>query len=103
MPLVTISAGLGALALDQRVDRDGRAVNQLVDCVRRRARSCSDAVDDALHQIVRRRQALCIGEVPGLVVEADEIRKGAADIDCNGNHVSTPSRRFIAQTVTTGR
>ena len=33
-------AGLGALALDQRVDRDGRAVDQLVDRGRRRARSC---------------------------------------------------------------
>ena len=27
-------AGLGALALDQRVDRDGRAVDQLVDPAR---------------------------------------------------------------------
>ncbi len=33
-------AGLGAGSLDQRVDGDGRAVDQLVDGGRRRARSC---------------------------------------------------------------
>ena len=32
--------GLGALALDQRIDGDGRAVDQLVDRGRRPARSC---------------------------------------------------------------
>ena len=101
-PIGDDQRGLGTGTLNQGIDGDGRAVNEFVDCVRREP-ALVQTVDNALHQIVGGGQALCIGEVPGFVVETDQIRKGAADIDCNGNHVSTPSRRFIAQTVTTGR
>src|ERR1700722_19017018 len=73
-------SGLGASALDQRVDGGGRAVNELVDRARGQA-AFVEAVDDALNQIVRRGQALGVEKAPGLAVESDEIRKGATDID----------------------
>ena len=104
MPSVTTSAGLGAGALDQRVDGDGRAVNELVDGAGGEP-ALVQAVDDALDQIVRRRQAFGVDEAPGFVVETDQVGKGAADIDRDGNHVSTPRRLrlIVAMTVAAGR
>ena len=88
--------GLGALALDQRVDGDGRAVDQLVDGGRRKA-ALPDAVDDALHQVRRRRQALGLHEAPDGVIEPDQIGEGPSDIDCDDDHatqlLSTPVPR----------
>src|SRR6185436_6052895 len=84
-PLRDQQAGLRALALDQRVDGGGRAVDELVDRLGLEA-ALLDAVDDALDQAVRRGQALRIAELAGLVVEGHEVGKRAADIDCNYEH-----------------
>ena len=56
---------LRALALDQRVDGDGRAVDQFIDGVGRKP-ALADAVEDALRQLVRRGEALGLDELPTL-------------------------------------
>src|SRR5262249_10809595 len=43
-------------------------------------------IDDALHQVARRRQALGLGEAAGPGVESDQIREGAADVDGREDH-----------------
>ena len=78
-------AGLGALALDQRVDRDGRAVDQLVD-VGGVEPALADAVDDALHELRRRGQALGLDERAGPVVEPDQVGERPADVDRDEDH-----------------
>ena len=82
---------LGALALDQRVDRDGRAVDQFVDGAGFES-ALADAIDDALDQMRRRRQALGLDEALGAVVEPDQIGECAANIDCNDDHAPSPCR-----------
>src|SRR5580693_442551 len=82
-------SGLGAFALDQRVDGDGRAVDQLVDRGSRQA-ALADAVENALRELMRRRQALGLDEFARLVVEADKVGKGAADVDGNSDHRRVP-------------
>ena len=49
-----------------------------------------DAVDDALHQIGRGRQALGFQEALGPLVEPDQIGKSSANIDGNDDHALTP-------------
>ncbi len=78
-------AGLGALAFDERVDRHGRAVDQLVDRIGGET-ALADAVDHALHQVRRRRQALGLGKAPRALVEPHEIGEGSADIDGDDDH-----------------
>ena len=78
-------AGLGAGALDQGIDGDGRAVDQFIDNAGGEA-ALVQTIDDALDEIGRRRETLGVDEAPGAVVETDQIGKGAADIDGNGNH-----------------
>src|SRR5262249_32718860 len=78
------------LALDQRIDRDGRAVDQLID------RSgfeptLAQAIDDALHEMRRRGQAFGLHEAAGRLVEANEVGERPADIDGNDQHAGTPS------------
>jgi hypothetical protein len=87
-------AGLGALPLDQRVDRGGRAVNELVDPAGVDA-AFLEAVDDALGQFGRRGQALGLYERLRLVVEADQVREGAADINRNEDHDNSNSGRLV--------
>ena len=82
-------AGLGALALDQRVDGDGRAVDQLVDGGGLDA-ALAQAVDDALHELRRRGEALGLHERLRRLVEADEVGEGSADIDGDDKHVGRP-------------
>jgi hypothetical protein len=82
-------SGLGALALDQRIDSNGRAVDQLFDRGSRQA-ALANAVENALRELMRRRQAFGLDEFFRLVVEADEVGKGAADINGNGNHRRVP-------------
>ena len=60
-------------------------MNQLVDAVRRKP-ALADAVDDALRQLRRRRQALGLHEGLRFVVEPDQISEGPADIDSNEDH-----------------
>src|SRR5262249_14505933 len=80
--------GPGTLALDQRVDGNGRAMDEFVDG-RGRDAALADAVDDALHEIGRRGQAFRLHEPAGLVVETDQIREGAADVDRDKDHART--------------
>ena len=87
--------GFGAGALDQRVDGGSGAVDQLVDFARGEA-ALVQAVDDALHQVVRRGQALGVEKTTGLAVEPDEVGKGATNVDCDGNHASlSPEGGFL--------
>ena len=91
-------AGRGALALDQRVDGDGRAVDELVDGGGLEP-ALVQAIDDALHQVGRRGQALGLHEGAGRLIEADEIRERSADIDCNDEHADSPRRPVILRAV----
>ncbi len=77
--------GLGALSFDQRVDGDGRAVDQFVDDGGFQP-ALADAVDDALFQLRRRGEALRLNEALGGIVEADQIGEGASDIDGDDDH-----------------
>ena len=79
--------GLGALALDQRVDGDGRTVDQLIDRGGFEA-ALADAIDDALHELRRRREALGLDEAPGLVVEPDQIGERSPDVDGDDDHAT---------------
>ncbi len=88
-------AGLGALAFDQRVDGDGRAVDQLVDGGGGEA-ALADAVDDALHQLGRRGQALGLDEPAGGIIEPDQVGEGASDIDGDDDHAIELPPRFLA-------
>jgi hypothetical protein len=78
-------AGLGAGALDQSIDGDGRAVDQLIDGAGGQA-ALAQTIDNALDQIGRCREALGVDEASGTVVEPNQIGKRAANIDGNGNH-----------------
>jgi hypothetical protein len=62
-------------------------VDQLVDCGRVDV-ALVDAVDDSLHQIGRRGQALRLDEPTRPVVETDQVGKGPADIYRNEDHAS---------------
>ena len=90
-------AGLGALALDQRVDRGGRAVDQLVDPAGVDA-AFLEAVDHALRQLRRRGQALGLDEGLRLVVESDQVGEGAADIDRHEDHATANLRSCARKT-----
>ena len=78
-------AGLGAGALDQSIDGDGRAMDQFIDGACGQS-ALLQTIDNALDQIGRRREAFCVDETPGAVVKTNQIGKCAADIDGNGNH-----------------
>src|SRR5262249_4840978 len=78
--------GLGALALDQRVDRDGRTVDQFVDSANLDP-ALGEAVYDALYEVRRRRQGLGLDECLGLFVEAEQVGECSADIDGDDEHV----------------
>ena len=95
-------AGLGALALDQRVDRDRGAVDQLID----RGGfdpAFANAVEDALHQMGRRREALGLDEAACLVVKADEVGKSPADVDGNDDHAQSFGKSRTAPECGRGR
>ncbi len=84
--------GLRALALDQRVDGDGRAVDQLVDRGRFDA-ALAQAVDDALHQLGGRGETLGLHECAGLGIKAEQVGEGPPDIDGDDKHARVPPKR----------
>ena len=55
----------------------------------------ADAVDDALHELRGRGQALGLHELPRLV-EPDQVGEGASDVDRNNKHATEPSPAFGA-------
>ncbi len=81
--------GLGAVTLDQRIDGDGRAMDQFVNG-RGLDAALAQAVDDALHQMRRRGQAFGLHELLRLFIEADEIGESSANIDRNHKHADAP-------------
>jgi hypothetical protein len=83
-------AGLGAFALDQRVDGRGRAVDQFVDGGGINA-ALTNAVDHALGKLRRRGQALGLDKGLGLIVKTDQVGEGAADVNRNENHATAPA------------
>jgi len=54
-------AGTGALALDQRVDGDGRAMDQLIDCAGVEP-ALADAIDNAARELRRGGEAFGLNE-----------------------------------------
>ncbi len=94
---VTGSAGddqpsLGPGAFNERVDGDRRTVDEFIDGAGGQA-ALLQAIDDALHEIGRRGEALGVDEAPGAIVKSNQIGKGAADIDGNGNHAAASRLR----------
>ena len=85
-------ADLGALALDQRVDGDGRTVDQGFEMARVEP-GLADRFDDAVHRIARRGQRLGMMDPSGTGIERDEIGEGAADIDSDEGQGSSCWRR----------
>ena len=75
-----------ALALDQRIDRDRRAVDEIGDRVGLHAmdpRQSGQALDEAGDRIGRHGGRLPSDQPAGLGVEGREIGEGAADIDAD--------------------
>src|SRR5206468_11939765 len=91
--------GLGAGTLDQRIDGDGRAVDQFVD---RRGldAALAQAIDDALHQMRRGGQAFRLHELLGLLIEADEVGESSADINRNHKHANAPRPHYSSPGLT---
>src|SRR5207247_5360273 len=78
-------AGLRPCSLDERIDGDGRAVDQLVDGGGVEP-ALLDAIDHSLHQMRRGGEALRLDEALCALVKSDEIREGAPDIDGDDHH-----------------
>src|SRR5262249_34867533 len=57
---------------DQRVDGNGRAMDQLVDYSGGES-ALADAIDDALLQLCRRGEALCLNEAPAAFVQSHPV------------------------------
>ena len=71
--------GVGAFALEDRVDGNGRAVEEEAD-IAVIGLGLGDAVVDALDQPLGGREGLAEGELAARLVEHGDIGKGAADI-----------------------
>ena len=87
----------GALAFEQRVGRDGRAVHDPVGLRQQRgaveaeaAASCSRPSSTPSDGSCGRRRHLCERRRAALI-DRDEIGKGAADIDADAVHAYTPT------------
>src|SRR5262245_12095819 len=80
-------SGVGASLLDGDVDRDRRAMNEVVSVPRRNA-GLRQAVPDALRQLMRRREGLRLDDAARGFVVGDEVGKGAANV---GGDAQTPS------------
>src|SRR6266852_7904322 len=87
--------GLRAFSLDQGVDGGGRAVDQLAD-TRAIHAALLQAIDDALHQLSGRGEALGLREPAGSLVKSHQVRESPADIDRHPQQVRLP---VSAQTV----
>ena len=84
--------------LDHDVRRDRGPVEDLVERGRRLARllrELADPLDRALRGIVGRRRQLVDEDGAGGVVDVDEVREGAADVDSEALHVASPGLRTI--------
>ena len=80
----------GALALDQRVDGDGRAMDELRD-IRQAQPARGDAVEYAVDKVARRGETLGRVQAPAVLVKGDQVGECSADIDCDEKQ-SSPSR-----------
>ena len=71
---------LGALALDQRVDRLGGPVDDVAGPADFET-TLVDTVEDTLGQVVGGCRALCLIEALGHLVKGHQVGEGAADVD----------------------
>ena len=71
-----------ALAFEERVDADGRAVDDEAAIFEADARLV-DAVEDTLEERARRAQRLAVDDGARGLVERHEIREGATDVDAD--------------------
>src|SRR5207302_956932 len=75
-------AGAGALALEQRVDADRRAVDHQ-PTVREVDGGLLGAAEDAIEQLRRCAEGLGVDDGPGGLIERHEIRERPADVDAD--------------------
>ncbi len=83
----------GPCSLEERIDADGRAVDDEAAVRELRARLV-DAAEHAVEQIARRAERLAGGDGARGLVEHDQVREGAADVDADSLcHASAPQPR----------
>jgi hypothetical protein len=73
--------GARALAFDQRIDGDRGAMDETIDL----GEVCATlmyAVENALGQILRSRQALAVEHLPGSDIDPHQIGEGSTNINC---------------------
>src|SRR5712671_2086584 len=85
--------GLGALALDQRIDGSGRTVNQFVDGAGLDS-ALVQAINDALYQVGWRGETLGLHEGLFGFVKAEQVREGSSDVDGNNQQGALQKRGF---------
>ena len=82
----------GPCSLEERIDADGRAVDDEAAVRELRARLV-DAAEHAVEEIARRAERLAGGDGARGLVEDDQVREGAADVDADSLcHASAPNR-----------
>jgi hypothetical protein len=74
--------GARALAFEQRVDADGRAVDHQ-SRVGKASAGLIDAAEHAVQERLGRAEGLGVEHGTGRLVQRDEIREGAADVDAD--------------------
>ena len=86
--------GLGTLALEDRVDRDGRPVNDELR-VARRAAGHPDRIEDTAHEIVRRAERLTErdGSVAG--IHHRDVGERPADVDADPKLFTAHEQRCV--------
>jgi hypothetical protein len=99
-PLGGHEAGRGALALQERVDPDGRAVDHQPTIGQPHA-GLVHAAQDAGEELAGRAEGLGVDDNARGLVERDEIREGTADVDADSHkcalaaRAAWPSRRAL--------
>jgi len=81
---------------DQGVGRDGRTVHKHVNLAARNP-GFPSGVENARHHVARGGWRFVGADLAGHIVDPDDVRKGAADIGCNTNHVVVPPDGLVAR------
>src|SRR5262249_37896508 len=76
-------------SFDQRVDGNGRAMDQLVDYSSGES-ALADAIDDPLLPLCWRGEALCLNEAAGGVVKSDQVGESSSNVDSDDDHADSP-------------
>jgi hypothetical protein len=91
-------ADLRAVVLDDDVGRDRRSVEDLLQVRRLRARELGQLLDPLhrpLRGVVGRGRQLVHEDLPGIVVDVDQIGERPADVDSEAPHALAPGLRTI--------